>query len=159
MRLAVEADIAGLRKLTDDLNLLRLDLENQYETLKEDVISLKKNHEEASLLRGQPYEIKSVFHCKLLWLAVHNSHMTHVLPLIIQRKCSVRFMLLYTALPPSPFPSAAPLLSAHFHVFFSFSITSLPLFVQHPHPPHTRTHMQIKEPKTRMTITTTGRLF
>lgn len=94
MRLAVEADIAGLRKLTDDLNLLRLDLENQYETLKEDVISLKKNHEEASLLRGQPYEITSVFHCKLLWLAVHNSHMTHVLPLIIQRKCSVRFMLL-----------------------------------------------------------------
>uniref|UniRef100_A0A3Q4N9A5 Keratin 98 n=1 Tax=Neolamprologus brichardi TaxID=32507 RepID=A0A3Q4N9A5_NEOBR len=52
MRLAVEADIAGLRKLMHDLNLLRLDLENQYETLKEDVIILKKNHEEASLLRG-----------------------------------------------------------------------------------------------------------
>lgn len=49
MRLAVEADIAGLRKLADDLNLLRLDLENQYETLKEDVIILKKSHEEASL--------------------------------------------------------------------------------------------------------------
>uniref|UniRef100_A0A3Q4GB15 Keratin, type I cytoskeletal 13-like n=1 Tax=Neolamprologus brichardi TaxID=32507 RepID=A0A3Q4GB15_NEOBR len=60
MRLAVEADIAGLRKLMHDLNLLRLDLENQYETLKEDVIILKKNHEEASLLRGQPYEITSV---------------------------------------------------------------------------------------------------
>lgn len=140
MRLAVEGDIAGLRKITDDLNLLRLDLENQYETLKEDIIILKKNHEEAGLLRGQPYEITSVFHCKLL-LAVHNSHITHVLPLIIQRKCSVRLMLLKTALPPSPFPFAAPLLSAHFHVFFSFSITSLLLFVQHPHPPHTRTHM------------------
>uniref|UniRef100_A0A3Q4I0W1 Keratin 98 n=1 Tax=Neolamprologus brichardi TaxID=32507 RepID=A0A3Q4I0W1_NEOBR len=54
MRLAVEADIAGLRKLMHDLNLLRLDLENQYETLKEDVIILKKNHEEdVALLRTQ----------------------------------------------------------------------------------------------------------
>ncbi|CAI5679385.1 keratin 98 [Oreochromis niloticus] len=54
MRLAVEADIAGLRKLMDDLNLLRLDLENQYESLKEDVIILKKNHEEdLALLRTQ----------------------------------------------------------------------------------------------------------
>uniref|UniRef100_A0A668RG74 IF rod domain-containing protein n=1 Tax=Oreochromis aureus TaxID=47969 RepID=A0A668RG74_OREAU len=54
LRLAVEADIAGLRKLMDDLNLLRLDLENQYESLKEDVIILKKNHEEdLALLRTQ----------------------------------------------------------------------------------------------------------
>ncbi|KAL3996028.1 U6 snRNA-associated Sm-like protein LSm3 [Sarotherodon galilaeus] len=54
MRLAVEADIAGLRKLMDDLNLLRLDLENQYESLKEDIIVLKKNHEEdLALLRTQ----------------------------------------------------------------------------------------------------------
>ncbi|XP_077019129.1 keratin, type I cuticular Ha7-like [Tamandua tetradactyla] len=54
LRQLVEADMCGMHKLLDDLSLAKSDLEAQVESLKEEQLCLKSNHEqEVSILKCQ----------------------------------------------------------------------------------------------------------
>ncbi|XP_066443766.1 keratin, type I cytoskeletal 13-like [Eleutherodactylus coqui] len=61
LRQSVDADINGLKRLLDDLNLERKSLESEVEGLKEEIVAIKKNHEQdMKSLSGQTHGSVSV---------------------------------------------------------------------------------------------------
>ncbi|ELK25733.1 Keratin, type I cytoskeletal 18 [Myotis davidii] len=53
MHQSVESDINGLRKVTDDINITRLQLQTEIKALKEELIFMKNHEEEVNGLQNQ----------------------------------------------------------------------------------------------------------
>uniref|UniRef100_A0A3Q3XP90 IF rod domain-containing protein n=1 Tax=Mola mola TaxID=94237 RepID=A0A3Q3XP90_MOLML len=60
IRQMVEADVARLRKLLDDTNVIRLHLESDIESLKEELLTLKRNHEKVRETMQKLFDVEEL---------------------------------------------------------------------------------------------------
>lgn len=82
IRQSVEADIAGLKKVIDDTNMSRINIENEIEAVRDELMFLRKNHENVSL----------------------QSTLTHQYHILFTVKSLERVLFLPLVLPSSVFP-------------------------------------------------------
>ena len=83
IRQSVEGDIAGLKKVIDDTNLGRMNIEGEIESVKEELSFLQKNHENVShcTLRTAPK--------RSFWKVFNNNADIHLLFLCVHLKQEV----------------------------------------------------------------------
>lgn len=76
MRKTVETDVVRLRKALDDTNVIRLHLESDIESLKEELITLKKNHQTVRRKKKQILLIEHFLYQIILLTFFHNTSLT-----------------------------------------------------------------------------------
>lgn len=69
-RKTVERDLIGLKKMIDDTNLNRMQLESQIESVKEELAFLKKDHKDVRAHTHSPAVPGTVLRFTSLWLCL-----------------------------------------------------------------------------------------